>query len=299
MQAEIARFEAQYERLSQHKRLCTGEPLKPLHWEQLPETIDTLEAFKALVSLILVQWNEEWGGDVGFLRVTERSATSKAQSFGRTLTRIRTAYQHSPTEEDLQLLANWQYEACGTRSPKEHEEWTTCAKELVVQLTDAVSELADAAATVLQREDKRQAWHERASESVRSAVVRVADDLGLRLPESSISYHERQVEGRWRNYQIARGRDARSELDSLAERSLMVQSPRLPCHHLEILRQLQVIGSPLAFAGIQLAHGVAAVSRTRGEAFLQLVVKTWASVQPTELSTGASSMRRQPGATES
>ncbi|MBP2477735.1 hypothetical protein JOF53_006607 [Crossiella equi] len=291
MQDEIVRFEAEYERLSQHKWLCAAEPLKPLPWGDLPETIDTLEAFKALVSLALVQWNEEWGRDVGFLQVTERSATSKAHSFGHTLTRIRTAYHHSPTEQDLQLLADWQYEACGTRSPREPEAWATCAKELIVQLTDAVSELADAAATVLQREDKRQAWQERASESVRSAVVRVAADLGLRLPEKSIAYHERQVESRWRNYQVANGRDARSELESLAERSLMVQSPRLPCHHLEILRELQVVGSPLAFAGIQLAHGVAAVSRTRGGAFLKLVVETWASVQPAKPTTGGPSMR--------
>ncbi|MFC9250387.1 hypothetical protein [Amycolatopsis thailandensis] len=289
MQDEIPGFEGEHERLSQHKRLCTGEPLKPLPWTQLPETIDTLEAFKALVSLVLVQWNEEWGRDVGFLRVTERSTTPKAQHFGHTLTRIRTAYQHSPTQEDLQLLAKWQYEACGTRSPSGHEEWAACAKELIVQLTGAMRELADAAMSVQQSEDKRQAWHDRASQSVRSAVVRVAADLGLRLTEKTIAYHERQVEGRWRNYQVAKGRDARSELDSLAERSLMARSPRLPCHHLEILRELQVIGSPLAFAGIQLAHGVAAVSRSRGDAFLKLVVDTWASVQPTEPSTGAPS----------
>lgn len=282
MQDEIARFEGEHERLSQHKRLCTGEPFKPLPWEQLPETIDTLEAFKALVSLVLVQWNDEWGRDVGFLRMTERLTTPKAQKFGHTFTRIRTAYQHSPKKEDLRLLADWQNEASGTRSPSAPDEWAACAKELVVQLTDAVSELADAAMTVQQSEDKRQAWHDRASESVRSAVVRVATDLGLRLSEGAIGYHERQVESRWRTYRRARGRDARSELDSLAERSLMVQSPELPCGHLEILRELQVIGSPLALAGIQLAHGVAGASRTRGDAFLKLVVETWASVQPTE-----------------
>ncbi|MEV4049674.1 hypothetical protein AB0J55_00670 [Amycolatopsis sp. NPDC049688] len=281
MRDEITRFEAEQERLSLHKLLCTGEPLSALPREVLSEAVHSLAAFKALVSQLYVLWKEEWGRDVGFLMGIARQATPRAQSFGQTLTRIRTAHQHSPAKQDVLALASWYSSACGTQSPSGPDEWTTCAKELIVELTDAVSELADAAMTVQQRDRDRRAWQERVAESVRSAVVRVATDLGLRLSESQIDYHKRQVDGRWRNWQVPSGRDARSELDSLVERSLMAQSPRLPCDHLEVLRELEVIGSPSAFAGIQLAHAVATVSRTRGAAFLKLVVATWSSVQPT------------------
>jgi hypothetical protein len=279
---EIARFEAEHERLSQHKRLCTGEPLEPLPRAVLPNTVDSLAAFKELVSQVYMHWHEKWGGDVGFLLGTARQAAPQARSFWTTLKEIRTAHQHSTNEQAVRALNEWHHQACGTRSPRVPDEWATCAKALIVQLIDAVTELADAAMTVQQREDDRRAWQQRTAESVRSAVIRVAADLGLRLSEGQIDYHKRQVEGRWRGYHVSQGRNARSELDSLVERSLMAQSPRLPCDHLEILQELEVIGSLSAFAGIQLAHAVAAISRTRGDAFLKLVAATWASVQPTE-----------------
>jgi hypothetical protein len=279
---EIARFEVEHERLSLHKRGCTGEPLEPLPQTALPASVDSNAAFQALVTQVWVHWHEKWGGDVGFLLGTAGQAAPRARSFGQTLKRIRTAHQHATDEHAVRARDEWLHQACGTQRPSGPDDWATCARELIVHLIDAVTELADVAMTVQQREDKRRAWQQRTAESVRAAVVRVATDLGLQLSEGTIDYHKRQVEGRWRGYRVPQGRDARSELDSLAERSLMAQSPRLPCDHLEILHELEVIGSPSAFAGIQLAHAVAAISRTRGDAFLKLVVATWNSVQPNE-----------------
>ncbi|WP_372665837.1 hypothetical protein [Amycolatopsis kentuckyensis] len=280
MPDEINRLEAELMRLSQYKLLSTSEPLEPFPQDFLPESIDNLATFKALVSQVYMQWHEKWGVDVGFLLGTAHQVAPLARTFWATLKDIRTAHQHSTNKPAVRALSEWQYEACGARSPTKPNEWALCAEKLIAQLVDALSDLADVAMIVQQRESDRRAWRQRSAESVRSAVVRVAADLGLQLSAGSIDYYKRQVEGRWRTYRIPRGKTIRSELDSLVERSLMAQSPRLPCGHLEILQELGVIGSSAAFAGIQLAHAVAAVSRTRGDAFLKLVVATWASVQP-------------------
>ncbi|MFC0541910.1 hypothetical protein [Kutzneria chonburiensis] len=275
---EFAQFEAEHGRLSQHKRNCTGEPLPSLLRQELPAEVDNRSTFKDLVSHVYVLWQEEWGRDVGFLVGVPGQDTKRAQRFGRELKRARTVLVHSPSELDSSAQADWYHQACGTRLPSTPENWATSAKQLIVELTEAIAELADAAMAVQQVEDKRQAWQERLAESVRSAVVRVAADLGIWLSESQINYHKRQLDGRWRNHRVPQGKTPRSELDALVECSLMARSPRLPCGHLDVLRELNVIGSPEAFAGIQLAHAVAMISQASGDPFLKLVVATWDAV---------------------
>ncbi|WP_125731799.1 hypothetical protein [Amycolatopsis sp. WAC 04197] len=277
---EFEQLEVEHTRLSQHKRICTGEPLEPLSRAEIPKTVLSLADFRTLVSEVYKCWHEQWGQDVAFLLTTTRAATPKTQDFKARFQKIRTAHEHSTNAGAVRVLQNWYYEACGTRTPQDPNEWAICARKLILQLTNAITELADAAMSISQSENQRNAWQQHSATSVRAVVVRIAIDLGLSLRESAIGYHTRQVENQLRWYRSPKRQNASAELDSLVERSLMSQSPALPCDHMTILRELEVIGSRSAFAGIQLAHAVAAVSHTRGDAFLKLVAASWASIQP-------------------
>lgn len=277
---EIEQLQATIDDLSLNKRICTGQPFDTLDTTNLPRVVDSEEGFRALVSEFYKLWHEKWRIDVGFLLTSGKSAAGQAKHFGWVLKQIRTAHQHSTDRGAVRALMDWQYQTCGKYVLSAPEEWAKCASELIVQLRGAVSDLTTIADGLRHHESDRLAWQTRVNESVGSAVIRVATDLGLRLTPRNIDYHKRQVEGRWQMHKVPAGTDARLALDSLVERQLLSLADELPCSYLDILQELNVVGSRRALAAIQLAHAVAAISRTRGEAFLKLVATTWSTLQP-------------------
>jgi hypothetical protein len=279
MKAEIAQFKANHLRLSQHKRLSTGQALEPPKWTAWPQDVNSDETFRKLVSEAYKLWREQWGADVGFLLKTGRSAT-RADSFGRLVNQLRTAHQHATDDTAIQALEQWLRHVCGSHAPATPQDWTKCGSELMNLLTSAVDELADVAAWVTRNPSASTNWHQRAGESVHATVVLVADDLGLRFTDRGIGYHKRQVDSRWRNKHIRPGQDPSSVLMSLVEQQLISRVDDLPCSYQEVLEELNLFGSPSALSALQLAHAIATISRTQGEDFIKLVVTTWTALQP-------------------
>jgi len=279
MQAEIAQFEANQLRLSEHKRLSTGQTLEPSDRMAWPEAVDSDETFRKLVSEAYKLWREQWGEDVGFLLNRGRPAT-RARSFDQLLNQLRTAHQHATDDTAIQALKQWLRQVCGGHAPATPQDWTKCGNELMSLLSGAVDELADVAAWVKRNTSARMDWHRRAAESVRAIVGLVAADLGLQHNDRTFDYHKRQVDGRWRKKIVKPGQDPRSVLMSLVEQQLISRVGNLPCSYQDVLEELNVVGSSSAVPALQLAHAIATISRTQGEDFMKLIVTTWTALQP-------------------
>lgn len=60
---------------------------------------------------------------------------------------------------------------------------------------------------------------------------------------------------------------------------LRVDLGRLPCDYLDILDELQVLGTKDAVVALRLAHSVAEISLAEGDAHVKLVTSTWTTLR--------------------
>jgi hypothetical protein len=260
--------------LSEYRRTCTGESLDISAVEALPTAVLTGEEFDSVVSGGYMLWRETWKIDVGFL-AGPRRAGGPAWDFDELINDLRTAVQHSDNSVAKTRRMKWLNDICEGQSPSTGSDWTSCGSALLREFATAVRYLSKRAAARRTDPHFRRDWQGRISASVESIVGRVAGDLGMYLTSSSLGYHVRNVERRLSSYRPRRGEATADVLASFAERSLISGVETLPCKYEEVLDALEVLASPGAIPALHLAHAVAEISRTTGDAFLDLVEATW------------------------
>ncbi|MFG3508674.1 hypothetical protein ACGF5F_24605 [Streptomyces sp. NPDC047821] len=278
MDSELDEFENRCRTLLQHKRLCTGEALFVPTRSQWPAAVQNEASFSALVSGTYKLWRETWKLDVGFL-LRAKGDSAAAREFDQLIYQLRTADQHTDNVAATTYRAEWTRSACGGRPPASQEDWAACARALMIALNAAVACLTKLAAVNRVQLVFRQAWQAKYSESVQAVVTQVAADLSLNLPAATRQYHERQVERRWSRYRLRTDETAAQVLASFAECSLVSDLGRLPCDYLDILDELQVLGTKDAVAALRLAHSVAEISLAKGDAYIKLVTSTWTTLR--------------------
>jgi hypothetical protein len=275
MRDELQQLAASCELLSAHKRVCTGESMISPEISTWPEDVESDALFKELVSLAYMLWREAWKQDIGFLSGVGRS-NGAMKEFDNLIYALRTANQHTDNKEALEASDKWAKNACGGRSaPATSEDWRNCGRVLLHTLNQAVQDLSAIAAWVRRQERVRQAWRKKQEESVEGTVVSVAADLGLQLRDRSLAHHVRQVEWRWSKYRMRAGQNPGDVLASFAEAELISRLSPLPCSYLDILQELNALGSREAVPALLLAHGVAGASRLSGAAFVRTVATIW------------------------
>lgn len=278
MDSELDEFENRCRVLSQHKRLCTGEPLLVPSRSQWPATVQDEASFSLLVSGTYKLWRETWKLDIGFL-VRAKGDSTAARQFDQLIYQLRTADQHTDNATATTCRAEWTSNSCGGHSPASQKDWAACGRALMLALNVAVTCLTTLAATNRNEPVFRQAWRAKYAESAQAVVTKVAADLNLNLPAATLQYHERQVERRWSRYRLRSGETAAQVMAAFAECSLVANLGRLPCDHLDILDELQVLGTKDAVAALRLAHSVAEISLAKGDAYVKLVTSTWATLR--------------------
>lgn len=274
MRTGLTELKSASRELSEYRRTCTGEALDISAVEALPTAVLTAEEFDSVVTSSYMLWRETWKIDVGFLAGPRRTG-GPTWDFDELINDLRTAAQHSDNSAAKTRRMKWLNDVCGGRSPSTDEDWTSCAVALLGEFAAAVRYLSKRAAARRTDPQFRRDWQDRISASVESIVRRVADDLGMYLNPSSFGYHVRQVERRMSSNRPRRGETMTEMLASFAERSLISGIQALPCKYEEILDALEVLASPDAVPALHLAHAVAEISRTAGDAFLDLVEATW------------------------
>ena len=274
MCAELTELKSACRELSEYRRTCTGESLDVSAIEALPTAVLTGEEFDSVVSCIYMLWRETWKIDVGFL-AGPRRAGGPAWDFDELINDLRTAAQHSDNIAAKTRRMKWLNDIHGGRSPSTGGDWTSCCTALLGEFAAAVRYLSKRAAARRTDPHFRRDWQDRISASVESIVGRVANDLGMYLKPSSLGYHVRQVERRLSSYRPRRGETTGDALASFAERSLISGLEALPCKYEEVLDALEVLANADAVPALHLAHAVAEISRTTGDAFLDLVEATW------------------------
>ncbi|MEU9712886.1 hypothetical protein AB0E21_30415 [Streptomyces sp. NPDC047967] len=278
MDSELGEFENRCRTLSQHKMLCTGEPMLVPERDQWPDAIQSEADFSVLVSGAYKLWREAWKLDVGFL-INSKGNSTEARKFDQLIYQLRTADQHTDNTEAVTRRADWTAAVCGGQSPASQDDWTSCGRALMAAFSAAVACLTALAAASRLKPEFRQAWQAKFSESVQAVVARVSADLNVYLPPSTRQYHERQVEKRWSKHKLRSGETAAQVMGSFAECSLVSDVRPLPCDYLDILDELQVLGTRDAVTALRLAHSVAEISLTTGDAYLKLVVSTWTTLR--------------------
>lgn len=278
MDSELEEFERRCQTLSRHKKLCTGEPLLVPARSQWAGTVQSEAGFSALVSGAYKLWRESWKLDVGFLLNAKGDSTA-AREFGQLIYQLRTAEQHTDNAEATTRRAEWTKNASGGHFPVSQEDWAACGRALMVAFNAAVASLTALAAASRLQPAFQQAWQAKFSESVQAVVTQVAADLNLHLSPPSRQHHERQVERRWSRYRLRSGETAAQIMASFAECSLVSDVGRLPCDYLDILDELQVLGTRDAVAALRLAHSVAEISLTTGDTYVKLVTSTWTTLR--------------------
>ncbi|MFM9550820.1 hypothetical protein ACKI19_00695 [Streptomyces caniscabiei] len=278
MNSELDEFEKRCRILSQHKSLCTGESLVVPPRTQWPDAVRDEASFSAVVSGVYKLWRENWKLDVGFL-LRARGDSTVAREFDQLIYELRTADQHTDNAAATARRAEWTKSACGGHTPASSDDWAACGRALVVGLNAAVASLTSLAAANRTQPTFQHAWQAKYSESVQSVVTQVAADLNLNLPRASRQHHEGQVERRWSKYTLRPGETAAQVIASFAESSLVSSLGRLPCDYVEILEELQVLGTKDAVAALRLAHSVAEISLAKGDAYLKLVTSTWTTLR--------------------
>jgi hypothetical protein len=154
----------------------------------------------------------------------------------------------------------------------------SCGTALMTELIAGVRVLCQTAA----RGDRsfRSAWRAKVSETPEAAVTRVAADLGLQLSQWQHQRHALQVTNRWKNYRLRSGQVATDVLASFAEEALISRVDPLPCSYQDVLAELGMLGSSDAVTALHLAHAVAEITGTSGDAYLKRLKETWAFLLP-------------------
>jgi hypothetical protein len=278
MRNELERFKRSCLILSQHRRLCTGEELHIPASDAWPAHVRSEGDLDHLVSAAYKLWREKWKLDIGFL-LSDRRTARAAWDFDDLIYNLRTARQHTDNAGASARWGAWTRDSSGGHAPVSQDDWAACGKALMASLNNAIEALYKLAAAGRSKEAFRRGWQAKVSESVAAIVARVAADLDLHLHPKRRDYYVREVERLWNRYQLRAGEVAADVLASFAERTLVSEVGTLPCDYQLILDELNVLATPDAVAVLRLAHSVAEVSGTRGEAFLKLVSSTWVALR--------------------
>jgi hypothetical protein len=277
MHDEIAEFRRLCTVLAQHRRISVGEPLDTSFLDSWPAEAEDRADFAALVSAAYQLWREDWKPDISFL--LGYLTGGAAHDFDQLIYQLRTALQHRDNAGAVARFAAWTRAASGGRDPQTGDDWLGCAAALMTALNEALAQLCQTAARG--REPAfRSAWQAKVSESPESAVVRVADDLGLWLNPGQRGYHTRQVAREYDRRRLRPGDSATAVLDSYAEQSLVSRMSPLPLSYLDILTELGMLGTPDAVAVLHLAHAVAELTGTNGDVYLKRLTEVWVLLCP-------------------
>lgn len=276
MRDEFQVLERSYDQLSAQKRICTGTPFPPLELPKWPQEISSEALFRDLVSRCYILWRESWKQDIWFLLGLGRS-NDAAKSFDQLIYALRTSHQHTGNERASRAANEWFETACGGSHPAAADDWQSCGHALIRTMVEAITDLSSSAAWARKHQRLRQAWREKGVESIESTVASVAADLGLRLQDGTLAHHVRQVERRWSRYRLRAGEEPDQALAALAEADLVSRLSPLRCSYLDVLDELNVLGSRDAVPALLLAHGVAGVSGLSGEALVRAVATIWAA----------------------
>lgn len=278
MHNELERFKRSCLVLSQHRRLCTGEELHIPASDAWPARVRSEGDLDRLVSAAYKLWREKWKLDIGFLLIDRRTSRA-AWEFDDLIYNLRTARQHMDNAGATTRWGVWTRDSCGGHPPVGESDWAACGQALMASLNNALEALYKLAAAGRSNETFRQGWQAKVSESVPAVVARVAADLGLHLHPKRRDYYVREAERLWNRHQLRGGEVAADVLASFAERVLVSEVGTLPCDYQLVLDELNVLATADAVAVLRLAHSVAEVSGTRGEAFLKLVGSTWVTLR--------------------
>ncbi|WP_086564540.1 hypothetical protein [Streptomyces africanus] len=278
MPSDVEHFRRLCRTLAQHRRICTGESLLIPDERAWPESVRSEAEFDLLVSAAYKLWRETWKLDIGFL-LAQRGADRPARNFDRLIYELRTASQHTDNDDAEARRDAWTSDACGGHPPTTGDDWVLCGQALMAAINVAVDCLGRLASAGRHSSEFRQAWQAKVSESVPSIVERVASDLGMYLSQNNQAYHVRQVERLWNRYRLRRGETPAIVIAGLAECSLVGQVDRLPCSYEAILDELCVLGTADAAPALRLAHAVAEIAGTKGDAYLKQVKSIWASLR--------------------
>jgi hypothetical protein len=276
MHAEVTELKGLCATLTQHRRGSVGEPLDTSFLASWPASVQTSADFAGLVSAAYQMWHENWKLDIGFLLGYRRDGA--ARDFDLLIRQLRTHQQHTDNPAATARFTLWTRAACAGGDPATVDDWLSCGMALMIELNAGVRVLCQTAA----RGDRsfRLAWRAKVSETPEAAVTRVADDLGLRLSQWQHQKHALQVANRWKNYRLRPGQAAAGILASFAEEALVARVDPLPCSYEDVLAELGTLGSPDAVSALHLAHAVAEITSTSGDAYLKRLKETWAFLRP-------------------
>lgn len=277
MHDEITEFRRLCTVLSQHRRISVGEPLDISLLDSWPVETSGRADFAALVSAAYQLWREDWKPDISFLR--SYATGGAARDFDSLIYQLRTALQHRDNDGAIASFAAWTRAACDGKDPLTGNDWLACGVALMAALNEALAQLCRTA-TRGREAAFRSVWQSKVSESPEAAVMRVADDLGLRLSPNQRGYHTRQVAREYDRYRLRPGDAAASVLDSYAERTLVSRMSPLPVGYMDILAELEVVGSPDTVPALHLAHAVAELTSTTGDVYLKRLTEVWALLRP-------------------
>ena len=290
MQTEVTKFKQLCANLAEHRRISVGDALDTSFLSSWPGDIVSEAEFGELVSLAYQLWKETWRPDVGFL-LAQTSNDDAAHVFDKLIYDLRTAIHHSDNEAAEQSYRDWAKDACGGRHPDSRQDWDSVGTALMSTFNAAMNVLCSHA--VRGREFAfRAAWAAKVSNSPEEIVLRVANDLGMRLDHGQRDYHVRVITRRWSGFTLRPGQVASDVLESFAEQSLLSRVGRIPCPYQDVLDELRVLGTPRAVGALHLAHAVFEVTNARGEAYFKLLKATWTMLHTSANLLGVCSLGR-------
>jgi hypothetical protein len=276
MRDEVTEFRKLCTTLALHRKTTIGLELDTSFLAEWPSDVRNRADFTALVSAAYLLWRERWKLDIGFL--FGYRSDSAAREFDDLIYQLRTALLHADNVLANARLARWTQEACGRRDPASADEWLSCGAALMTALNAGMRVLCQTAARG--REPSfRAAWQAKMSETPETAVTRVADDLGMWLSQWQRDGHVRRVTGRWNKYRLRAGEVGVDVLSSFAEQAPVSRMEALPCDYLDVLTELEVLGTGDAVPALHLAHAVAEITGVSGEAYLKRLKDVWLSLR--------------------
>jgi hypothetical protein len=276
MHDEVAEFRKLCTTLALRRKTTIGLEFDMSFLAEWPTRVQNHADFTAVVSAAYLLWRERWKLDIGFL-VGYRS-DGAARDFDDLIYQLRTALLHADNKRANARFERWTQQACGSRDPVTADDWLSCGTALMTALNGGMLLLCQTAARG--REPSfRAAWQAKMSETPETAVTKVVDDLGMRLSQWQRDGHVRQVAGRWNKYRLRTGEIAVDVLASFAEQALVSRMEALPCDYLDVLTELDVVGTGNALPALHLAHAVAEITGVSGEAYLKRLKDVWLSLR--------------------
>ena len=273
MQGEVTEFRQLCVTLAQHRRISVGDALDTSFLSSWPADVSTEAEFGELVSRAYQLWRESWRVDVSFLLVETRNGDA-AHVFDKLIYDLRTAIHHSDNDAAERRYTDWAADACGGRHPVSGQDWHSVGTALMLAFNAAMAVLCSCAARARDAAF-RAAWAAKVSESPEEILLRVANDLGMRLGPGQRDYHVREVTRRWSGFTLRPGQMAADVLEDFAEQSLLSRVGRIPCRYQDVLDELLVLGTPRAVGALHLAHAVFEVTGARGDEYFKLLRATW------------------------